>query len=88
MSAGWAAAPGEGRIALEIATETYAEVFDGCLTSTPGDLAGGLQPPWTVHKAEMADQLPDLPFESGAKGNRTPDLLDANETRYQLRYSP
>lgn len=24
----------------------------------------------------------------GAKGNRTPDLLDANETRYQLRYSP
>lgn len=26
--------------------------------------------------------------ESGAKGNRTPDLLDANETRYQLRYSP
>lgn len=27
-------------------------------------------------------------FKSGAKGNRTPDLLDANETRYQLRYSP
>jgi hypothetical protein len=26
--------------------------------------------------------------ESGAEGNRTPDLLDANETRYQLRYSP
>ncbi len=24
----------------------------------------------------------------GAKGNRTPDLLDANETRYQLRHSP
>ena len=24
----------------------------------------------------------------GAKGNRTPDLLVANETRYQLRYSP
>lgn len=24
----------------------------------------------------------------GAEGNRTPDLLDANETRYQLRYSP
>ncbi len=27
-------------------------------------------------------------FLGGAKGNRTPDLLDANETRYQLRYSP
>lgn len=24
----------------------------------------------------------------GAKGNRTPDLLDANESRYQLRHSP
>ena len=26
--------------------------------------------------------------QSGAEGNRTPDLLDANETRYQLCYSP
>ena len=25
---------------------------------------------------------------SGAEGNRTPDLLDANESRYQLRHSP
>ena len=24
----------------------------------------------------------------GAEGIRTPDLLDANETRYQLRHSP
>ncbi len=31
---------------------------------------------------------PDLLKLCGAKGNRTPDLLDANETRYQLRYSP
>ncbi len=30
----------------------------------------------------------DLLKLCGAKGNRTPDLLDANETRYQLRYSP
>ena len=27
-------------------------------------------------------------FPGGAKGNRTPDLLDANESRYQLRHSP
>ena len=33
-------------------------------------------------------QRPDLLKFGGAKGNRTPDLLDANETRYQLRYSP
>ena len=27
-------------------------------------------------------------FPGGAEGNRTPDLLDANESRYQLRHSP
>src|SRR5690242_2771568 len=27
-------------------------------------------------------------FLGGAKGIRTPDLLDANESRYQLRHSP
>ena len=27
-------------------------------------------------------------FCGGAEGNRTPDLLIANETRYQLRHSP
>lgn len=34
------------------------------------------------------DDRADLLKLCGAKGNRTPDLLDANETRYQLRYSP
>jgi hypothetical protein len=27
-------------------------------------------------------------LDGGAKGTRTPDLLVANETRYQLRHSP
>ena len=27
-------------------------------------------------------------LHSGAKGGRTPDLLTASQTRYQLRYSP
>src|SRR5690606_16318390 len=27
-------------------------------------------------------------FGGGAEGNRTPDLFDANEARYQLRHSP
>ena len=31
---------------------------------------------------------PELLKLCGAKGNRTPDLLDANESRYQLRHSP
>jgi hypothetical protein len=43
---------------------------------------------WLAHLTKMADQLPDLPFAGGAKGIRTPDLLDANEARYQLRHSP
>ena len=31
---------------------------------------------------------PPLQGGGGAKGIRTPDLLIANETRYQLRHSP
>ena len=30
----------------------------------------------------------DVPILGGAEGIRTPDPLDANEVRYQLRYSP
>jgi hypothetical protein len=30
----------------------------------------------------------ELHKRGGAAGNRTPDLFDANEARYQLRYSP
>jgi hypothetical protein len=33
-------------------------------------------------------QALDLLFVGGAEGIRTPDLLIANETRYQLRHSP
>ena len=29
-----------------------------------------------------------LIFDGGAKGSRTPDLLNAIQTRYQLRYNP
>ena len=34
------------------------------------------------------DWLSSWQFSGGAKGIRTPDLLDANESRYQLRHSP
>ena len=42
---------------------------------------------------EQCCQLTQMPESrcanlGGAKGNRTPDLLDANESRYQLRHSP
>ena len=40
-------------------------------------------------ESSLADEIrPDLPKLCGAKGIRTPDLLDANESRYQLRHSP
>ena len=29
-----------------------------------------------------------MPFFGGDKGSRTPDLLHAKQTRYQLRYTP
>ena len=38
--------------------------------------------------ATVSDQAHDLRFRCGAEGTRTPDPLDANEVRYQLRYSP
>ena len=46
-----------------------------------------------LHTLPRRSARPDLTESDqlnlcGAKGNRTPDLLDANETRYQLRYSP
>ena len=34
------------------------------------------------------DASPDLLKLCGAKGIRNPDLLDAKESRYQLRHSP
>ena len=34
------------------------------------------------------ERRPDLHLSGGAEGIRTPDLLIANETRYQLRHSP
>ncbi len=43
-----------------------------------------------VMKCSSLSALPNSPFEQGggAKGIRTPDLLIANETLYQLSYSP
>jgi hypothetical protein len=47
-------------------------------------------PPRTKDERPMSALSADmgLPASRGAEGNRTPDLLDANETRYQLCYSP
>ncbi len=54
--------------------------------------AGGVEG-WAPHKTRdtrwgRAHSASTRPQEGGAEGNRTPDLLDANESRYQLRHSP
>ena len=56
-------------------------------------LVGGqyIRPTWRdvlAHRHTTNMQVSSLIILSGAEGNRTPDLLDANESRYQLRHSP
>jgi hypothetical protein len=71
--------------------DTYADLFDEDLDEVadrPNDAiritAGALR----TADIRYGDIRPDLLKLCGAKGNRTPDLLDANESRYQLRHSP
>src|SRR5690606_15059326 len=71
--------PASGRperpaLGREKATRRKRVAFEACESSTP---------PPRRRKASGSDGA-----GSGAEGNRTPDLLVANETRYQLRYSP
>ncbi len=46
--------------------------------------------PESINKRELILVKEEFDASSfgGARGSRTPDLFDANETRYQLRYSP
>ena len=80
--------------------ETYADLFPDDLEAVVGRLGevrGASIGKTCVHSMSRHDEGPPPPkrkrplawsFFCGAKGNRTPDLLDANEARYQLRYSP
>jgi hypothetical protein len=53
------------------------------------DTCAGLSTNTCDGESSLADGMcPDLLNTGGAKGIRTPDLLDANESRYQLRHSP
>ena len=72
--------------------DVYADLFDEDLDGVADDWAprsdllrthcGAGQD----HESYRQDVLAGI--IGGAKGIRTPDLLDANETRYQLRHSP
>ena len=71
---------------------TYADLFDEDLDEVVDRLndAIGVDADASADGGtSLAGRIcPELLKLCGAKGNRTPDLLDANETRYQLRYSP
>ena len=57
-----------------------------------GDFGGqtGVKSPPRAGPIDLRKPLTctDIPILGGAEGTRTPDPLDANEVRYQLRYSP
>jgi hypothetical protein len=67
---------------------TYADLFDEDLDGVADRLNVAIQTTADGECSLAGAIRPDLFKLCGAKGNRTPDLLDANETRYQLRYSP
>ena len=84
--AGMAHSPGAGMAHSPVLGPAHA----GSGTNrTVGGLGGSAPQHDDGRPGEVAKQLSRVGQRScGAAGNRTPDLLDANEARYQLRYSP
>jgi hypothetical protein len=66
----------------------YADLFDEDLDDVADRLNAAVQITANGLLSTKPVQRPELRKRGGAKGIRTPDLLDANETRYQLRHSP
>lgn len=65
-----------GQTKASMTLDTYAGLFDA--DDEDLDCVGSL----------TRAQRTDLLKSGGAREIRTPDLLDANESRYQLRHSP
>ena len=82
-----------GHAKASMTLDTYADLFDEDLDERSGPSGRG-DPNYCGRTADGASSLAGCSTaltcsnSGGAKGNRTPDLLDANETRYQLRHSP
>jgi hypothetical protein len=68
--------------------DTYADLFDEDLDEVADRLHAAIEATADGSLSRKQAQCPELRKRGGAKGIRTPDLLDANETRYQLRHSP
>jgi hypothetical protein len=68
--------------------DVYADLLDEDLDGVADRLDAAIQLTADGFGSIALNYRPDLPKLCGAKGIRTPDLLDANESRYQLRHSP
>jgi hypothetical protein len=77
-----------GHAKASMTLDTYADLFDEDLDDVAGRLDAAIQATADGLGSLTLDQCPDQVNLCGAKGIRTPDLLDANESRYQLRHSP
>ena len=85
-----------GHAKASMTLDVYADLFDEDLDSVADNLGCGNQiccgptayPACTTMRAGEPTGITCVVEWCGAKGIRTPDLLDANESRYQLRHSP
>ena len=82
-----------GHAKASMTLDVYADLFDEDLDDVARPSGRG-DPSYCGPTADARRESANRPGRSdllksgGAKGNRTPDLLDANESRYQLRHSP
>src|SRR6201995_3929779 len=75
-----------GHAKASMTLDTYADLFDEDLDEVADRLNDAIRVTADGGYSLAGDIYPDLLKLCGAKGIRTPDLLDANESRYQLRH--
>ena len=77
-----------GHAKASMTLDIYADLFDEELDGVADRLDAAIQATAAGFEGVSRSVYSDLLKYGGAKGIRTPDLLDANESRYQLRHSP
>jgi integrase len=77
-----------GHAKASMTLDTYADLFDEDLDEVADRLNDAIRFTADGGSSLAGYICPELLKLCGAKGIRTPDLLDANESRYQLRHSP
>jgi hypothetical protein len=85
MSLGWQILPRQSPLATNNQTLSSQTVLQGFLE---GDTNLRIVDDLKFATLFCESLCTSIPETDGAKGSRTPDLLNAIETRYQLRYSP